>query len=96
MLSLLVCSAQIWAVSLGELAGNILIPTTGLGNLVVLASYVAGVGLILGAILQYRAHRENPQQIRLSTPVALLILGLALIIIPWLSSHSLSASFLGT
>ena len=40
---------------------------------------LAGVGLCVGALIQYRQHRQNPMNVRLTTPVWFLIIGLCLI-----------------
>lgn len=62
--------------------------STDLGNISALAklitagSYVAGLGFALGAILKFKAHKDNPTQSSLSTPIALLFIAAALIFIP--------------
>lgn len=69
--------------SLGDVANWALGPVNGLGKVLGYMCLIGGIGMILGAFLQYRAHRENPSQVRLSTPVFLLIVGVFLIILPY-------------
>ena len=70
-----------YAQSLGDVATNILGPLTGASHIVKIICVVAGTGLILGSLMRYKAHRENPIEVRLGTPIAMLIAGLALILI---------------
>lgn len=46
------------------------------------ASYVAGMAFAIGAIVKFKAHKENPTQIPLSTAIVLLFIAAALIFIP--------------
>src|SRR4029079_10657912 len=55
---------------------------TAIGELLNVASYVAGVGFALAGILQFKAHKENPQQTPLSKPVVMLIVAAALLFLP--------------
>ena len=59
--------------------------TTNVGNiakLITAASYVAGMGFVVGAIVKFKAHKDNPTQIPIGTPIALLFVGAALIFVP--------------
>ncbi len=46
--------------------------------------WVGGAGMIFGALIQYKAHRDNPQQVRLSRPFVFLAFGIVFICIPFL------------
>lgn len=74
--------------SLGEVAENILGPTAYLTQFIVFGCYILGVGLILGSVVQYRNHRQNPKLVPLTTPVLLLLLGIVLLVLPYISTHS--------
>jgi len=80
--------------SLGGLAQNILGPFSAMGKIMMAVCIVGGVGFILGSVVQYKAHRENPTQVRISTPLLLLILGIALVSLPFLGKYSSSSLFL--
>ena len=69
-------------------------PIAGLGYTMNALSFIVGVGFILGSYIQYQAHRDNPQQVRVSTPIFLLCAGLFLIILPMLSWVAEGGSFL--
>lgn len=79
-----VTGTSVWAAAsgIGGIAANI---TAGLGNiakLITAGSYVAGMAFTVGAVAKFKAHKDNPTQIPLSTPIALLFVGIALIFIP--------------
>lgn len=69
-------------------------PFTGLGYTLNAISFMVGVGFILGAYMQYQAHRDNPSQVRVSTPIFLLCAGILLIILPLLSWVAQGGAFL--
>lgn len=83
-----------YADSIGDLADNLMGPVAGLGKILNAICFIAGTGFILGALLQYKYHRENPQQVRISTPIVLLCLGLIIIAIPMVAYFSESGNFL--
>lgn len=81
--------------SVGEWANNMVKgPIGGLGYTLNALSFVVGIGFILGAYIQYQAHRDNPQQVRLSTPIFMLAAGLFLIILPLTAWIAEGGSFL--
>jgi hypothetical protein len=53
-----------------------------IAKLITAASYVAGLAFAVGAIVKFKAHKDNPTQIPIGTPIALLFVGAALIFIP--------------
>ena len=71
-------------VTVGDASQWLMGPINGLGKVFGYMCLVGGIGMILGAFLQYRAHRDNPSQVRLGTPVFLLIVGIILIILPYI------------
>lgn len=67
---------------IGSVASNV---TSNIGNiakLVTAAAYVAGMAFAVGAIVKFKAHKENPTQIPIGTPIAMLFVGAALIFVP--------------
>lgn len=87
-------AGNIYAASLGEVSQNLLGPATGIGHLMNAICYLVGLGFLLTGLLQYKYHRENPQQVKLSTPISLLLIGLAMLALPFLSMMSTSSGFL--
>ena len=53
-----------------------------IAKLITAASYVAGMAFAVGAVVKFKAHKDNPTQIPIGTPIALLFVGAALIFIP--------------
>src|SRR5437660_7870290 len=68
-----------FADDLGTIAGNITTTFGKVAQLVTAIAYVGGMGFALGAIMKFKAHKDNPQQIPVGTPLALLFIAAALI-----------------
>lgn len=66
----------------GGVATNVTDSLADIAKLVTAASYVAGFGLAVAAILKFKAHKDNPTQVAISQPIVLLFLGAALIFLP--------------
>ena len=59
--------------------------TTNFGNvakLITAGSYIAGMGFGVGAIVKFKAHKDNPTQVPIGMPIALLFVAAALLFIP--------------
>ena len=65
-----------------DIAKTVTGEATAIAKLLSVAAYVAGVGFALAGVLQFKAHKENPTQIPIGTPIALLFVGAALIFVP--------------
>ncbi len=68
--------------NLGSVAQNITTNMKDVAELITAAAYVAGLGFAVAAILKFKAHKDNPQQIPVGTPIALLFIAAALIFLP--------------
>ncbi|OGT06130.1 MAG: hypothetical protein A2X78_02040 [Gammaproteobacteria bacterium GWE2_37_16] len=68
--------------NLGNLASGVTGSFTGIGSLMIATSYLAGIGFAIAAIFKFKQHRDNPTQIPIGTPLALLIIGIVLIFFP--------------
>jgi intracellular multiplication protein IcmD len=80
--TVVMAQAQDNVVGIGTVAGQV---TSNLGNiarLITAAAYVAGMAFVIGSIVKFKAHKDNPTQIPIGTPIALLFLGAALIFVP--------------
>ena len=53
-----------------------------IASLISAGAYVAGMGFAVGALLKFKQHKDNPTQIPIGTPIALLFIAAALIFIP--------------
>lgn len=80
---LVVGTASLAAVSgVGSVAATVTGNLANVAKLITAASYVAGMAFAVGAVVKFKAHKDNPTQIPIGTPVALLFVGAALIFIP--------------
>jgi hypothetical protein len=71
--------------SFGELAEQAMGPLGAIAHFVQALCIIAGIGLFFGSFLQFSAHRKNSASVRLSQPVMLLLSGLGLLFIGFLS-----------
>jgi len=81
-LMLVVADAAAGTATLGAMASNITNSFKSLAKLITTGSYIAGLGFALGAIMKFKAHKDNPTQIPIGTPVALLFIAAALLFLP--------------
>ncbi len=68
--------------SLGGVAATLTTNFGALARLITAGSYVAGMGFGVGAILKFKAHKDNPTQIPIGTPIALVFIAAAMIFLP--------------
>ena len=68
---------------------------SAIAMLLSVTAYVTGVGFALAGILQFKTHKENPQQIPLSKPVVSIIVAACLLFLPNILSVS-GTSLFGT
>lgn len=87
----IVCLSLIALVSQDASAGNMTIGTmassitdsfTSLTKLITAGSYLAGLGFSIGAIMKFKQHKDNPTQIPIGTPIALVFIAAALLFLP--------------
>ncbi|MGE3919451.1 MAG: type IV secretion protein IcmD [Gammaproteobacteria bacterium] len=81
-LSFFACAAFADTVTIGSVAQKITGTMGNLAKLITAGSYVAGFGFAVGAILKFKAHKDNPTQIPIGTPIALIFVAAALIFLP--------------
>jgi intracellular multiplication protein IcmD len=87
-------TAALAAVSgIGSVASQVTTNIAGIAKLITAASYVAGMAFAVGAVVKFKAHKDNPTQIPIGTPIALLFVGAALIFIPTVFKVSGSTLF---
>lgn len=76
----------VWAEAqtFGSIAANITGSFASIVKLITGISYLAGVGFGAAGIMKFKQHKDNPTQIPLGQPVALLFISAALIWLPML------------
>jgi intracellular multiplication protein IcmD len=67
---------------LGKVASTLTDSFANLAKLITAGAYMAGIGFAMASMLKFKAHKDNPTQIPIGTPIALLFIGAALIFLP--------------
>lgn len=70
------------SLTVGGMASSITDSFTSLAKLITAASYLAGLGFSIGAIMKFKQHKDNPTQIPIGTPIALVFISAALLFLP--------------
>lgn len=70
------------AQTIGNMASSISESFTSLAKLITGGSYLAGLGFSIGAIMKFKQHKDNPTQIPIGTPIALIFIAAALLFLP--------------
>ena len=81
-LLVLICQDACAGKTLGNMASNITNSFTALTKLITAGSYLAGLGFSIGAIMKFKQHKDNPTQIPIGTPIALIFIAAALLFLP--------------
>lgn len=68
--------------TIGSIALNLTHSFTGIAKLITAASYLAGGAFAVGAIMKFKQHKDNPTQIPIGTPIALIFIAAALMFLP--------------
>lgn len=67
---------------LGDIAARVTDSFSKFGQLMIAVSYLAGITFSIASIFKFKQHKDNPTQIPLGTPIALLVIGIVLIFLP--------------
>src|SRR5579862_8883962 len=67
---------------IGAVAGQAKKSLSNIALLITAGAYVAGLGFAVAAIVKFKAHKDNPTQIPIGMPIALLFVAAALIFVP--------------
>lgn len=68
--------------NLSTVATNVTGNFSAIAKLITGGAYIAGFAFAVGAVVKFKAHKDNPTQVMISQPIALLFVGAALIFIP--------------
>lgn len=85
---LLISSEAFSEQTVGTMASQIAGSFKALAKLVTAGSFIAGLGFAVGAIMKFKQHKDNPTQIPVGTPIALVLIAAALIFLPTIISIS--------
>ncbi len=70
------------SLTLGSVASNVTGTFAKLTQLITASAYIGGMGFSVGAIMKFKAHKDNPAQTPIGQPVGLLIVAMALLFLP--------------
>ncbi len=68
--------------SIGDVAENLTGSFSNLAKAISAISYLAGFGFTIASIFKMKQHKDNPQQIPITTGIAMLCFGVGLIFMP--------------
>ncbi len=70
------------AVSMGNVASTITGSFENVTKLITATAYLAGIAFAVGAIIKFKAHKDNAAQVPIGQPVGLLMVAAALLFLP--------------
>jgi intracellular multiplication protein IcmD len=70
------------SLSAGGVSEQIVGSFAQLARLLTAGSYIAGLAFSIGAIMKFKQHKDNPTQVPIGTPIALLGIAAALLFFP--------------
>ena len=73
-------SAQ--TMTLGEIGSNVAKSFGNIAQLIIATAYISGIGFGIAAIFKFKQVKDNPTQIPISTPFALLAVSALLVFLP--------------
>lgn len=68
--------------SLGDVADTVLDSLGSVEQMIVVLCYIAGLGFAGAGILKFKQHKDNPTQVPLGAPIAMIFIAAALIYLP--------------
>lgn len=68
--------------SLGDVATNVTSSFSALGKLITAISYLAGFAFCTASVFKLKQHKDNPQQVPVTTGISMLAFGIGLIFMP--------------
>ena len=79
---MLMISSSCMAMSIGAVAGHIILSLKHISAFMVATSYLMGLGLGIAAIFKFKQHKDNPTQVTIGTPLVMLVLSAGLVFLP--------------
>ena len=81
--------------SLGDVATNVTSSFNALGLMITAISYLAGFAFSVASVFKLKQHKDNPQQVPVTTGIAMLAFGIGLIFMPSLVQMGGATLFTG-
>lgn len=70
------------AQDIGQLAGNVQESLGAIETMIIAVCYIGGIAFAGAAIMKFKQYKDNPQQMTLGQPIALIFIAAALIWMP--------------
>ncbi len=70
------------AMTAGSVASQIIGSFTAIADLITAGAYLGGLAFSVGAIMKFKQHKDNPTQVPVGTPIALVLIAAALLFLP--------------
>lgn len=80
-----ISSHAVEPISLGQVASNLMEPISVFSDFIHTACFVIGGSFIFASIIRYVEHRKSPLVMPISTIILMLILGIILLLLPYIS-----------
>lgn len=81
-IALIIFTGDALAGTLGNMATQITNSFGALTKLLTAGAYIAGMGMAVSGVIQFKAHKDNPTQVPIGKPIALVLIAAALIGLP--------------
>ena len=81
----LIWADDVFAQQVSTIGGMATLITTSfedIAKLITASSYLAGIGFALAAVMKFKQHKDNPTQIPIGGPIAMLFIASALLFFP--------------
>jgi intracellular multiplication protein IcmD len=82
-------------IGLSGIAYNVTQSFRNIAKLITAASFIAGLGFAVASIFKFKAHKDNPTQITIGVPIAMLFIAVALLFTVYLFTQ-LGVTVFGT
>lgn len=70
------------ATTIAQMAQNVTGQMSAITQLMIGVAYLSGIGFGIAAIFKFKAHKDNPTQVPIGTPFALLTVSILLVFLP--------------
>ena len=81
-LTMLVTQQAFASQTIGQVASSLYSSFSNLAKLITAGAYLGGLAFAIGAIMKFKQHKDNPTQVPIGTPIALLLIAAALLFLP--------------
>lgn len=82
LLLLSISNAQAAPQNLGDVANNLTLSFSYVSKFITSLGFILGLGFYVASIMKFKQHKDNPTQIPIGTPIALMFIATALAFMP--------------